>query len=288
MNTDWRNDAEVQQAARSLFVGVIPERREELEGFWEKYDLRFNVLEEITEDGSFILDAGQYRDIRFNHRAMQAFWLAGFIAWEGYRAIHSYLTKGTKDFQRYNEMIDVFYCILRDDDSAHVPMPKGIPGPGNYAELIELRAAAELSTFAVGWALLHEVRHIRHQREGTSAALEAPPDAKRAEELSCDEFATRFMLERVREFAAEHEKDPELARHKRELGIYFAMFALTLIGTGNWGDSATHPATQTRINALINQIQGTGTRMFDAIAHVAFVALRSRWPEAQGPFKLEH
>lgn len=96
------------------------------------------------------------------------------------------------------------------------------------------------------------MRHIRHQREGTSAALEAPPDAKRTEELSCDEFATRFMLERVREFAAQHEKDPELARHKRELGIYFAMFALTLMKNGNSDDSATHPAIQTQINALIS------------------------------------
>ena len=60
---------------------------------------------------------------------MQAFWLAGFIAREGYQEIHSYLTKGTKDFQRFNEMIDVFYCILQDDDSAHVSMPKGIPDP---------------------------------------------------------------------------------------------------------------------------------------------------------------
>ena len=170
MNTDWRDDEEVQQAARNLFVGVVPERREELEGFWEQYDLRFNVLEDLTEDGSFILDAGQYRNIRFNHRAMRAFWLAGFIAWEGYQSIHSYLTTGTKDFERFSEMIDVFYCILREDDSALVPMPKGIPDPGNYVELVEHRAAAELSTLAVGWALLHEVRHIRHQREGTSAA----------------------------------------------------------------------------------------------------------------------
>ena len=34
MKTDWRDDAEVQQAARNLFVGIVPERREELEGFW--------------------------------------------------------------------------------------------------------------------------------------------------------------------------------------------------------------------------------------------------------------
>lgn len=289
MNTDWRNDEAVQQAAHNLFVGVVPERREELEGFWEQYDLQFNVLKDLTEDGSFILDAGQYKNIRFNHRAMRAFWLAGFIAWEGYQSIHSCLMTGTKDFQRFKGMIDVFFCILGEDDSALVPMPKGIPDPGNYVELVEHRAAAELSTLAVGWALLHEVRHIRHQREGTSADRDAPPHVKYIEELSCDEFATRFLLERVSDFASEHGKDPELVRQKRELGIYFGLFALTLVKarSGHWGDSDTHPAIQTRINATINQIQGSGTRMSDAIAHVAFGALWSLWPEAPGPFKVE-
>lgn len=289
MSIDWRNDNEVQQAARNLFLGVVPERRNELEGLWGQCDLQFNVLEETTEDGSFILDAGQYRKIRFNHRAMRAFWLAGFIAWEGYRSIHSAFTAGTEDFRCFNEMIDVFFCLLEEDDSSLVLMPKAIPDPGNYVDLVEPRIAGELSTFAVGWAFLHEVRHIRHQREGTSANPDSPQE-KRAEELSCDEFATRFMVDGVCDFASKQGSDPELpgrTRQKRELGIYFAMFALTLIKARarQWGDSDSHPAMQTRINAMISQVQGTGTRVSDAIAYAAFGALWSRWPDAPGPFK---
>lgn len=285
MSIDWRNDEEVQLAAHNLFLGVVPERSQELGELWIKYDLRFNVLEELTSDGSFIFDAGQYRDIRFNHRALRAFWLSGFIAWEGYRSIHSFLITETLDFHQFNEMVDVLFDILREDDSAIVSMPKGIPEPGKYAGPAEHKVAAELSTMAIGWAFLHEVRHIRHQREGTSRGdthLE-----KHAEELSCDEFATRFLLDRADEYASEHGEDLHLVRSKRELGIYFAMFALTLIKAeaGKWGSSESHPAIQTRIDAMINQIQGNGTRLSDAIAHVAFGALWGRWPDAPGPFK---
>lgn len=285
MSNDWRNDEEVQLAAHNLFLGVVPERSQELEALWIQYDLRFNVLEELTPDGTFILDAGQYRDIRFNHRAMRAFWLAGFIAWEGYRSIHSSLITGHLKLNQFDEMIDVLFDVLRRDDSAIVSMPKGIPEPGDYGGSVEHRIAGEISTMAVGWALLHEVRHIRHQREGTSGR--DTPLERHAEELSCDEFATRFLLERTDEYASEHGEDSHLVRHKRELGIYFAMFALTLIKAKarKWGSSDSHPAIQIRIDAMINQIQRKGTRLSDAIARGAFRALWCRWPDAPGPFK---
>ena len=60
------------------------------------------------------------------------------------------------------------------------------------------RATVELATIAAAWALLHELRHIRHQRERTGASpFSDDRNAKHREELSCDAFATRFLLDQA-------------------------------------------------------------------------------------------
>jgi hypothetical protein len=81
-----RNDEGIQQIVKNMFLGVAPERADELEKMWVENDLRFNVLPDDGRDGRFVMDAGCYREIRFNHRVMRAFWVASFAAWEGYRA----------------------------------------------------------------------------------------------------------------------------------------------------------------------------------------------------------
>jgi hypothetical protein len=74
--------------------------------------------------------------------------------------------------------------------------------------------AEELATIAAGWALLHEVRHLQ-QQEGTSAdPFKADPTRRRAEELSCDDFATRFLLMDVESYARREGVEADLVRHK--------------------------------------------------------------------------
>ena len=108
---------------------------------------------------------------------------------------------------------------------------------------------------------------------------------KRAEELSCDEFATRFILDQVEAYARSTNEPVLSVRRKREIGIYFGAFTLTLIAKDHWGESDTHPAVQTRIDAIVQQIGSHSTRMSDAIAHAAHAALWNIWPDAPGPFK---
>jgi hypothetical protein len=36
----------------------------------------------------------------------------------------------------------------------------------------------------------------------------------------------------------------DLVRQKREIGIYFALFAMTLVSRDKWGQSASHPASK--------------------------------------------
>lgn len=138
----------------------------------------------------------------------------------------------------------------------------------------------------MGWALLHEIRHLQHQQEGTGTVLGAPTADRHVEELSCDEFATAFILQGVDEYARTQAVSADIVRQKRQLGIYFAMFAMTLIGVGHWEPSDSHPAMQARIDAVIRQMGNTGTAVPDAVAHAAFASLWTRWPDAPGPFKL--
>jgi len=285
-----RNDSQVQDAARYLFEGLVPERKSELLDLWTHYSLRFNIMTDAGPDGLFVFDAGAYRDVRFNHRAMRAFWLASFIAWEGYRAVAEGYESNSIDLTRFHEMAETFAKVLKEDDPEAVALPEGIPEPGAYPDgksSPQMRAAAELATFATGWALLHEVRHLKHQQDGTGAAIGDPPEKWRAEEMSCDNYATKFLLDEVDAYALAEDVPAEKVRQKREIGIYFALFAMTLIGAGHWTESDSHPAMEARIDAVMKEMGSDGTRPSDAIAHMAFVALWTVWPDAPGPFKTQ-
>lgn len=283
-----RNDDQVQDAIRHLFEGVAPERGEELRELWNNYNPRFNLLTDVEPEGLFIFDAGAYRDVRFNHRAVRAFWLASFIAWEGYRAIFEGIEANTTDLSHFREMTESFANMLKETDPEAVALPKGVPEPGVYPDsedFPQMRAASELATIATGWALLHEIHHLKHQQDGTGATVDDPPDKWRSEEFSCDSFATTFLLDRVDEFASSENVSAEKVNQKRELGIYFALFALSLIGVGSWAETDSHPAIGARISAIMKQMGSDGTRNSDAIAHAAFVALWSIWPDAPGHLK---
>ena len=280
-----RDDAEVQMAAGRIFKCAAPERAGELARFWEKYEPSFNLLADASPEGLFVLQAGGYRYVQFNHRALRAFWLASYVAWEGWSAI----AKRDVDFRRFRVMVDCFRAMLSANKAESVPLPEGVAVPGVYLSTevsAEARAAAELATIATGWALLHEVRHIQHQQEGTGAHTGDAREVWHREEMSCDKFATRFLLEKIDEYAKESNESPELVRRKREIGIYFALFAMTLIGGGHWEETVSHPAMEKRIRAVIVEMGAERRREADAIGHAAFVALWSIYPDAPGPFKV--
>jgi len=289
MQDDARSDDEIQLSAKLLFEGVVPERSADLNSLWKQYQPKFHLLTDAGPDGLFVMGAGRFRDVAFNHRALRAFWLASFIAWEGYLRVHEQVTKGSANFDRFDAMLLIFSRIITDRDPLSVALPAGVSEPGHYPDPQEYpqeRAASELATFGAGWAFLHEIRHLQHQQEDTSAKDGDPPHMGHAEELSCDEFATRFILEGVDIYAHSRNVDREIVRLKRELGIYFVLFSMTLITTGDWSDSDTHPAMQKRIDATIRLMDGSGTRISDAIAHAAFAALWRKRPDAPGPFRV--
>lgn len=225
------------------------------------------------------MDAGMYRFVRFNHRVVRAFWIAGFAAWEAYRFVAETPEPEALDLKRLLELIEAFERVLESDAPDLEALPKGVPEPGYYEDNPQLRAPGELATLGVGWALLHEVRHLKYQQDGNAAdPYEEDPTQRRNEELSCDAFATRFLLDQLDAYAQQENVSPNLVRRKRELGIYFALFTMTLMARDNWGASLSHPSIQTRIDAVRALLGNQRDKTAEAIASDAFAMLHTLMP----------
>ena len=86
--------------------------------------------------------------VRYNHRVLRAFWIAGYAAWEGYTAAHRTLTQNTPlDLKRFVSLLSSFDAVIFSDRPELEPLPKGVAEPGHYADRnvdAESRAEAEL------------------------------------------------------------------------------------------------------------------------------------------------
>jgi hypothetical protein len=279
-----RSDSQVQLAAKNIFIGIAPERKEELDHLWEKYHPRFNVLSDMSKDGKIIFDAGLYRDIRFNHRMMRAFWVASFAFWEALSALGS----EQPNYDRLRTLLKYIEHVLKDDEYPEA-IPCDVPSPGVLVDPKEDyrgRENGEIATFVGGWAFLHEVRHIKHQQDETSCGPQSTADEMHLEELSCDEYATKFLLEKIAIYAEESEQDRSLIEMKRQLGVYAALFSLTVISKGNWLDSETHPSIQRRIDQVLNILIEHGLSEVASLrASVAFYSLAVIWGDIPNPLK---
>ncbi|MBB91764.1 MAG: phage exclusion protein Lit family protein [Gammaproteobacteria bacterium] len=246
----------------------------------------FQLVDDNHPDGRFIMDAGAFRYIVFNHRALRAFWFSGYIAWEGYRLVAENPVVELDHLDQFQKMLASFDAVITSDNPDLEPLPFGVAEPGNYADRNsnpQSRAAGEIATISTAWALLHEVQHIKHQQSGTGAN-QSDPTQQRLEEFSCDKFATEFLLEGAETYAKSQKVDVALVNQKRRLGIYFALFALTVLAKHKWEESETHPAVQDRIDAVCSIMSSNKSEIADAMAHTSFAVLRTLWPNAPGVF----
>ena len=81
INERYRDDAGVQEAVHSILCGSAPERNCELQQLWKLLNPQFQLWQDNDgKEARFVMDAGAYRYVRFNHRAVRAFWLASYVA----------------------------------------------------------------------------------------------------------------------------------------------------------------------------------------------------------------
>lgn len=266
----------VQNVMRRLFLGLAPERAEDLEQLWTKYEPQFRLF---GDDGGPMLAAGAYKYVHFNHRVLRVIWVSAFAAWEAYCCAHSAIADDAPtSHSRLQDLLDLALEIRDAESPLTVPL-RGLPEPGSFPEEAELRVPAELATFATGWAMLHEVRHLMHQQEGTSYGLDATPTSAHEEELSCDRYGAEFLMAKVSEYARVNSVSIEAVRSKRALGVYFGVVSLILLSHPHWKASDTHPAVSARLRAIVPVV----SQGFDAAAGItalALVGLKRVWPAA--------
>ncbi|WP_458237612.1 phage exclusion protein Lit family protein [Pseudomonas sp. P5_A2_2] len=269
--SDARSDQQIQEAVRQQFLGVAPEHADELEKLWVDYQLQFSLL----ADGDRVeMEGGLYRHVRFNHRALRIMWISAFAAWEAY-ACASEATLGgrMRDTRRLKELVDLAFAVRDASDPESISLGD-LPPPGNFPDLQypHLRAPAELAMFVSGWAMLHEIQHCICQQDGTSST-DGDIESKHAEELRCDAYATRFVMDGVSAYTNGSGEEGSLVKRKRATGIYFATFALALLSHGAWAESESHPSIETRIEAIRQQVSGDVLDEPLLIAALAFVSL---------------
>lgn len=283
---------DLQQVARNLLLGAIPERAGELQVLWDAYGPEFQLVEDDHPDGPIILDAGIYKFVRFNHRMMRLFWLAGHALWEGFEAFQRFAEGGAARLERLNTIVGCFDQTMIAKDVDHVPWPVGVPKPGVLVEHVEGdpgRVAGEIAILSAAFAVLHELRHLAHQNEGTSA----PYDNEvlcREEEHSCDEFAVGYLLERIDDYVANTGEQAQRVLEKRQIGVYAALFALALLIKNRPGETKTHPSTQDRLNRVIRQMNDSSglTKKASVVAMAAFCSLQLlRYKDAATPLRSE-
>lgn len=274
------DEQKVSAAVRAQFIGIAPERQEELDRLWSDYDLTFHLLDDKAGP---VMEAGLYKYVRFNHRTLRVIWVSAFAAWEAYRCIAlAELSGGPLQVDHLRTLLELALSV-RDAPDPYAVFLHNLPEPGEFPdrdEEKEMRACAELAVWASGWAILHEIRHIQHQREGTSVDEDAAPECRHAEEFSCDAFATRFLLERLGEYSQTSGDSADDVYLKRSLGIYVAMVGLMVLAHDKWNASPSHPSLQERFDAVRRLLgQGADGRPH-AIATCMTRALRAVWPTA--------
>jgi hypothetical protein len=269
-----------EEAARNLFKGCAPERGDEIEAFFKDLQLRFNITEDTDNNGSAtpVIEAGCYTLVRFNHRTMRLFWLAAYIAWEAYCAVSKTDEQRVSllNTDRFKILLQAFEDTKNASNVDSISLPCGIPEPGVYppsATNPQERAVAELATFAVGWAFLHEIFHIKCQQSGASSS-DKNDEEKRKEELACDAYATKFLMEKVGCYARENNVNELDVMRKRRWGIYFAFFAMTLLTKDNWQETSTHPSMQARIDQLQRCLDRKDPDIADAASYTSFIVLK--------------
>lgn len=275
----------LQATTWSLIQSAVPERAAELEEYWREISPRFALMDEGPYQRP-LLEGGPYGQIRFNHRMMRLFWVGAYVMWEGYLAFDRYAKEELTDISRFQEFLDHFFAILEADSVERVPYLPDIPPAGELVEHTHgtaTRPVAELAVFAVAWAFLHEVRHLIKDKDG-SAASSDDSAALQDEELDCDRFATRMLLEMVEQYALATGQSPEWAMRKRQTAVLSAVFTMTLLARDSWNASYSHPALQERIDGTLAAMSECRLDLIAAaIGSAAFISLSLVHPDAPSP-----
>lgn len=250
---------------KKLMEGAVPERTAEISQYYAKYAPRFSLSNDCV---GFVFEAGPFGILRFTHRTMLQMWLLGFAA---KKALHSYssliacllisntnfdadLTNNIQGQQEadgeYDKLIKAVYRLAETPNIESFDWPREVPVPERgRPKDIENAAVFDLNCMAAAYVFLHEMKHIAFILDGNC------PTNPIEEEIKCDEFARKIMLEYLHRYAQESGYPLDKLKTKRAMSIALALFFMLVITPEELrGGSMSHPSMAERISAVVVEL----------------------------------
>jgi hypothetical protein len=254
-------EQELTEAVRQLILESAPERRAELEVLWDRYSPTFA---HANDESGFKMEGGAFGLIIFTPRTAGQIWILGFAAWKALEAYCPYLflripitpsvmsddpdqVRAEKalsdDLRKVRELKDI-------ENLGEFEWPATILGPGSGPPTSTRdRAIVDLIKIAMAFTFLHEVRHAMFREDGDS------PQDRVEEENECDNFAKKFLLERLTEYCASSNYGDQEVLNKRMMGILLGAFViLEITPKAKRGGTDEHPPVALRFQRLIDVV----------------------------------
>ena len=259
---DTVNSGNAADEVKTLFLASAPERSNELEEIWERFAPQIYVIEDHP---GFHMSGGPFGLICFTNRTMLQLWILGFAAQRSFIEysglfVFSQLFVGKYDpsaireitsADKYVPLIKAVEELFYIENISDFSWPAGVPHPANgkpsdlYGSMV-----FDLLCMAAAYLFLHELQHVKCQPEESidSGCYEV--------ELSCDEFARKFLLEQIETYSNQSGYPLNWLITKRAMSIGLALFWLLVITPKKiWRGSRSHPPILSRIIALTEYLQ---------------------------------
>lgn len=241
---------------------TVPERKEEIEGLWHRYQ---PPLHEVGDIEGVKLEADA-DGIRFARKDLQCLWLLGFSAWKSV-ALYSpaillaALQNDTvlnilgqdddasaleRDYFERMRAVEKFVAE-RSVDPDH--WPPDIPEPViQRSELNdnEGRMMFDVVNYATAGIFLHELRHVMFRRDKNG------PKPYSDEERQCDAFALDVMIAKLADHAEAAKIEYATLLSKRAFGLaVMALFLQIITPVWERGGSKDYPPLGERLYKLL-------------------------------------
>ena len=219
-----------------LIQSAVPEKSDHWRELREQYRITFHLI----ADRKGVTIRARGNRIEFDNKSLTWLWLLGFAGWKAFGLHGPHLVWGAMtgtNSDRSLRAVDPTYAEATADLETvlyavrEFPLVQGIEPDAEWPEKvpkvqsdktgldIQQQAAFDLTMIATAYILLHEVRHVMFNCE------KVRPSAV-AEELECDAFARKFILDNAIEYSVASGQKIEEVFAKRAAGIALGSYVV--------------------------------------------------------------
>ena len=219
--------------AFNLISESAPEHQARLEKFWEKYAVRFEMVDGKT---GIVLKADKH-GVQFTCKDLQVMWLLGFTLWKSIElfspeVLVPTLTEASPssvfklDYKlddlelNYSQRMAAVMVLIGADELDSERWPPDIPLP--FITRATLRdpqdiAAFDLVMMAISVLFLHELKHIEFHAQHDKGNLR--PEKQAEEELQCDAWARDWFISGIDSYASKSGHSYQKICSKRAMAL---------------------------------------------------------------------